>query len=225
MNIAIILAGGIGSRMGADLPKQFIEIKGKPIIVHTIEKFQNHDEIDEIIIVSVDVDTVKEYTEKYGLTKVKCIVTGGKTRYYSSKIGCETAKKLGASDNDIVLIHDAARPFVDERIISENIKTANEFGACETAMPVCDTMIRAEGGFMDCIVARDNLYRVQTPQSFKLGVILRAHDYCEAQDDATKAKITDDAMPVTLAGGRVKIVNGTNENIKITTKEDLANLL
>lgn len=223
MNVAIILAGGVGSRMGAGKPKQFIEINGKPIIAHAIEKFQKHEEIDKIIIVSVDVEAVRKIVSEYNFDKVSCIVSGGKTRYYSSKIGCETAKELGAGPNDIVLIHDAARPFVSDEIISENIRAAKEFGACETALKVNDTMIRAEGGCMDCVVPRENLYRVQTPQSFKLGVILDAHKQMEELSDEETEKITDDAMMVNASGRKVKIVNGSNENIKITTKEDLVN--
>ncbi len=221
MNYAVVLAGGIGKRMGGNVPKQFMEIDGTPIIVKTLEKFSACDEIDGIVVVSVDVDTVKKLAVNFGIRKIKAIVPGGKTRRESSFIGCKAVRELGGADGDIVLIHDAARPFVTEKIILENIEAAKECGACETAVPVNDTVIRGEGGFLGEIVPREGLLRVQTPQSFKLGLILAAHETAENLSAEEKENITDDASVAAFAGNKVKIVAGNNKNIKITTSDDL----
>lgn len=176
MNYAVVLAGGVGKRMGAGVPKQFIEIDGKPMLVHTLERFAKTDEIGKIVVVTVDVGETRELIKKYDIPKIEIIVSGGATRRLSSKIGCETLLKLGAGRDDIVLIHDAARPFVTKEIILANIEAVKKYGACETAEKIHDTVISAKDERLSEIIPRDGLFLVQTPQSFRLGIICDAHE-------------------------------------------------
>ncbi len=220
MNIAIIMAAGAGKRMKSELPKQFIEVNGKPILIHTLEKFQNVDVVDGIVLVCPGdrIGQCKELVEKWQIGKCLSVVAGGNERYDSSRIGVAEALKFGSDADTVVLIHDAARPFVDSRIIEDNVKAAREYGACETAVEIVDTVLRGKNGFAKEIVNREGLYRVQTPQSFRLDIIKKAFD---EYDPARDGKVTDDAALVLRLGGRVAIVRGSPANVKITTPEDL----
>ena len=226
MNIAVILAGGVGTRMGADIPKQFITAGGKPVIIHTLERFAKHGEINGIIVVCVPqwIDYMQKLIVRYSVDKIFTVVPGGSTRRESSLKGALEADRILSEmygeiydgNGHVLLMHDAARPFVSERIISENIKAALEKGACETVIKVNDTVLRGKGGLAQEIIPRDEIYLVQTPQSFTPGNILRAHR--EVPGDAV---ITDDAGLVLAMGGEVALVDGARENVKITTPEDL----
>lgn len=217
MNIALILAAGKGTRMGAPVPKQFIEYKEKPILIYTLEAFAKHPEIDEICVICPNdsIDFTKKMINKYQIPKISWICAGGSTRRESSKIGVSKLMETHGKD-DIVLIHDGARPNPSARIITENIAVAKEKGACETVVPSSDTIaVSVDGARLHRIPNREVLYNVQTPQSFRLGLIHQAHLACE------DCCATDDAALILRSGGEVFLVEGDKLNIKITTEEDL----
>jgi 2-C-methyl-D-erythritol 4-phosphate cytidylyltransferase len=214
---AVIVAGGKGTRMGQDINKQYIKIENKEILARTLEVFQAVDLIDEIILVVPEGDInfcKKNVVDKYNINKVMRIVTGGAERQnsvYNGLLNC-------SPDTSIVLIHDGARPFVTKDIIEKSIESAKEFGACAAAVPVKDTIKVANGeGFIIDTPNRSALFAVQTPQTFKYDLILKAHE--EGMKKGIYA--TDDTMLVESLGHRVKIVEGSYFNIKITTPEDL----
>ena len=182
MNIALIVAAGSGSRMGnADKPKQFLPIYGKPLMIHTIEAFEVHDEIDAIVVVTNEayIDQVKVWCKQYDLGKIKAVVAGGDSRQISVHNGLQAVKALSKDPkNDIVLIHDAARPLISQRIITDNIRVCEKYDAVDTVIKASDTIVRSvnEESISD-IPARNELYQGQTPQTFKLSLILDAHEY------------------------------------------------
>lgn len=218
MNIAIILAGGKGSRMGIDLPKQFLSLCYKPVIAHSIEAFNSHPLIDGVLVVCNPdyIELMKEIVKKYNLDKVFDVIGGGKTRQESSLIGLLRVEDEFSPD-DIVVIHDAARPLVSERIISDNLSLASEFGACVTAIPMQDSVLVTKNGKeVSSYADRSELMAVQTPQSFVLGKILRAY-----QNAPEGLNATDDSSVAFKMGIEVKIAEGEKRNIKITTGEDM----
>ncbi|MGH4139234.1 2-C-methyl-D-erythritol 4-phosphate cytidylyltransferase [Clostridium sp.] len=221
MNIAIILAGGKGTRMGiVDQPKQFIDIYGKPIVVHTIEAFDIHEQIDAIAVVCLKEwhEDIKIWTRKYELNKIKWIVDGGETRQESVLNGLMAIEE-DISPEDIVVIHDAARPLISHRIIIDNIEGAKKYGAVDTVIPASDTIIQSiDDHTISSIPVRKELYLGQTPQSFIYSTIYDAHKKAsksELQDS------TDDCRLVLNYGKKVHLVNGDKLNFKITTMEDL----
>ena len=220
MNIALVLAAGKGTRMGATIPKQFIEYKEKPILVHTLEAFAKHSNVHKICVIcpADSVEYTKKLLQEYNIPKIAWVEAGGDSRRESSYIGvARLAKEFGK--NDVVMIHDGARPNVSERIISENIEAAVKFGACETAIPSQDTIAVSEDGQrISGIPDRSKMYNVQTPQSFKIGIILKAH---EAWMEKDGGNATDDAALVLADGLDVYLVKGEKSNLKITTEEDL----
>lgn len=217
MITAIIVAGGKGKRMGKTINKQFIKIGHKEILARTIEVFQNTYEINEIIVVCAadEIEYCREnIVKKYEFSKVVKIVAGGAQRQDSVRNGLDSCNR----DTDIVVIHDGARPFVTSKIISESIRCAEKYGACTTAVPVKDTikMVNREKYSVNT-PEREKLYAVQTPQTFKFELIMNAHK--KAMNLNTLA--TDDTILVENFGSRVKIIEGSYQNIKITTQEDL----
>lgn len=220
MNIAIILAGGSGSRVGGDKPKQFLEVAGKMIIEHTIEAFHRNDRIDEIAIVSRQdyVDDVEAMVRRNGYGKVRHVLCGGKERYHSSLAA------LAAYDNDAdcLLFHDCVRPLVSQRIINDCLDALQTFDAVDVAVPATDTMIEVdENGNICRIPQRSMLRNVQTPQGFRRGTIRKAFDLA-LQDPGFQP--TDDVSVVFryLPDTPIKVIEGDTNNIKITYKEDLA---
>ena len=214
---AIILAGGKGKRMNSSISKQFIEIKGKPIIYYTIKKFNDNKKIDNIVIVLSE-DEIEYFKEnilnKYEL-KVDKIVIGGAERQDSVYNGL---KSLENSETDIVLIHDGARPFISDRIIDDGIKYATIHGACAPGVMPKDTiMIKGESNFSVDTPNRDRLVAIQTPQVFKFKEILECHKKVKIE----KVVVTDDTMVVERYGNKVYLYNGEYTNIKVTTPEDL----
>lgn len=217
--IAIILAAGSGSRMNSNIKKQFIEIKEKPIIAYTIEKFEKCKEVNEIIVVTNELDIEyleKNIIKKYNFDKVVKIIAGGDERYNSVFNALSEIKEI----NSIVIIHDGARPFVNDNIIKQCINEAEKNGACIVGVPVKDTIkVIDEEGYIINTPNRSNLYNVQTPQVFKLDIIKEAYD--KYMND-TSIKVTDDSMVVEKYSNiKVKIIEGDYTNIKITTPEDL----
>ena len=214
---AIILAGGKGKRMGSAISKQFIDIKGKPIIYYTLKKFSENKKIDNIIVVLPE-DEVKYFKEnilkKYEL-RINKIVIGGKERQDSVY---NALKSLKNSSTDIVLIHDGARPFISERIINEGIKFAEIYGAAAPGVMPKDTIkVKNEKNFSIDTPNRANLVSIQTPQVFKFDEIFECHEKIRYNGEM----VTDDTMVVEKYGYSVYLYDGEYTNIKVTTPEDL----
>ena len=212
---AIVLAGGRGKRMNYHKSKQFIEIKGKPVLVYTLEKFIYNKSIDEVILVlpEDEVDYCKkEVLQKYSL-KVDRIVIGGKERQDSVFNALEAMEKA-----DIVLIHDGARPFISEKIIEEGIKYAHRYGAAAPGVTPKDTIkVKNEDNISVDTPDRNMLVAVQTPQCFKYDEIYQCHRKIKEEN----AIVTDDTSVVERYGHKVYLYEGDYTNIKITTPEDL----
>ncbi len=212
---AIILAGGKGKRMGANISKQYIEINGKPILYYTLKRFSDCKDINRIILVlpKDEIDYCKEEVlDKYSL-KVDLIVEGGKERQDSVNNALEQI-----IDDEIVLIHDGARPFVSQRIIDEGIKYARLYGASAPGVMPKDTIkIKSDENFSLSTPDRNTLVAIQTPQVFKLDIIKDCHRKVKEE----KLKVTDDTMVVELYGNKVYLYEGDYTNIKVTTPEDL----
>ncbi|AKN33002.1 2-C-methyl-D-erythritol 4-phosphate cytidylyltransferase [Clostridium carboxidivorans P7] len=215
-NYAIILAAGKGKRMGAGINKQFLNIKDKPILYYSLKTFSDSPFIDEIILVcsSSEIDYCKEQVVgKYGIRKVLRIVSGGKERQDSVLNGLRSI-----TDCNIVLIHDGARPFVNSSIIENGIKYAETYGACTCGINSKDTIkVKGSDGFSLDTLDRSKLFCVQTPQCFKYDLIIKCHEKL-IQD---KVSVTDDTAVVERYGNKVYLYEGSYNNIKITTQEDL----
>lgn len=220
MNIAIILAGGSGTRMGSDVPKQFIDIYGKPLIIHTIEAFDINPNIDYIAVICKNEfkEDLTIWIRKYGISKVKWIVDGGNTRQESVYNGINQLSDF-CSNQDIVVIHDAARPLISQRIINENIESAKINKAVDTVIPTTDTIIRSiDGSVIEEVPVRRELYLGQTPQSFEYALIKKAHEEAKKENNLNA---TDDCQLVLKIGNKVSLVKGDKLNFKVTTFEDL----
>lgn len=218
-NIAIILAGGTGNRLNAGIPKQFIKLAGKTIIEHTLYTFQKNECIDEIAIISNKdyLHTVEEMVIRNRFTKVSKILHGGKERYDS------TLAALNAfSEEANLLIHDAVRPLVSDRIIHDVVEALEKYEAVDTALPTIDTIIEVDENydFIKNIPNRHLLYRSQTPQAFKTHILKKAYEIA-LQDP--NFQTTDDCGVIKkyLPEVKIKIVTGENRNIKLTYPEDL----
>lgn len=213
----VIVAAGKGKRMGTDIKKQYLKLNGKEILAHTIQKFEDCSQINDIVVVTGKEEVgycTDQIWKRYGFSKVRKIVAGGKERQDSVYNGL-----LQVSDQtDIVLIHDGARPLVRGEQIEESIKMATNEGGCVVGVPIKDTVkICDTKQFVIGTPSRDTLWSVQTPQTFKYDLIMEA--YKEAFEKNLVA--TDDSMMVEALGYPVKVVQGRYDNIKITTPEDL----
>ena len=221
----MILAGGIGSRMQSpELPKQYLKIGDEPIIVRTVKNFIDFGSFRAgVICCPVDwIEYTKALLLEYGIsTDMVHVVPGGKNRNSSVQNGCcFLTESFNISDDDVILTHDAVRPFINARVIKDNISAVEEFGAANTVMPVYDSVIRtATGDFLSEHLPRKELYRVQTPQSFRLRELENVIN--SLSDDELEA-YTDVASIFADRGFRVKLVEGLDSNIKITTPFDMA---
>ncbi|HEY9062097.1 MAG TPA: 2-C-methyl-D-erythritol 4-phosphate cytidylyltransferase [Pseudobacteroides sp.] len=215
---AIIVAAGSGTRMNMEKNKMYIDVGAKPLLARTIQVFQESSLIDEIILVTGSGDIVfckQHIIDWYDLNKVKKIVAGGKERQNSVYNGlCEVCERT-----DVVLIHDGARPFINDEIIKNSIDAAVLYGAAGVAVPVKDTIkVSDEEAYIKDTPDRKYLWAIQTPQSFKYDIVLNAHR--RAVEDGYIG--TDDAVLVERMGHRMKLIMGSYYNIKITTMEDIA---
>ena len=220
MNIAIIIAGGTGNRMGQDIPKQFLNVGEKPIIIYTLEVFQNHPNIDGIIVVCIKgwENVLKAYAKQFNITKLVSIVEGGSCGQESIKNGLDEARRY-YKENDMVLIHDAIRPMVSEEIISDNIAKCNLYGNATTVTP-CTTVVlqKDDEEYSENVIDRDFVLLTQTPQAFILKDILSAHE------EARRKGITNSVASCTLyseLGRKVYFSVGSETNIKLTRPADI----
>lgn len=222
-HVAIVLAGGSGKRMNCTVHKQFLLLKGKPLIFYALNAFEKS-KVDEIVLVTAEGEEdycKKEIVERYGFHKVTQIVAGGKERYHSVFSGLQSLHKC-----DYVYIHDGARPFIDQDIINVAYENVRIYKACVTAIPVTDTIKRADDS-LDIVetIPRENLWSIQTPQCFSYQVIKEAYDKLLNNENNLLEKgiiITDDSMVVeTFTTHKIKIIKGSYRNRKVTTQEDL----
>ena len=217
-NTAIVLAAGKGKRMNSAVQKQYLQIKGFPVLYYSLKQFQECPFIDEIILVTGK-DEIRycreEIVEQYGITKVKKITAGGVERYLSVYEGLKAA-----GDCDYVYIHDGARPFLTQDILKRVREGVCRYEACVAGMPVKDTIKISNGdGFADNTPPRDHVWMVQTPQAFRYREILDAY---AGIIEKGQTAVTDDAMVLeAMTGKKSRLVPGSYENIKITTPEDM----
>ncbi len=221
----MILAGGVGSRMNSpELPKQFIKIENEPIIIKTVRNFTDFGSFRAgVICCPVDwIEYTKALLLEYGISCEQVfVVPGGKNRNSSVQNGCGfLMERYSITDDDIVLTHDAVRPFIDSRIIKDNINAVMEIGAANTVMPVYDSIIRTQAGsFFHEHLQRKELFRVQTPQSFRLKEL---DNVINSLSDSELEDYTDVASIFATRGFKVKLCEGSDNNIKITTPFDMA---
>lgn len=222
MNIACIFAGGSGVRMGAGVPKQFLEINGKPILIHTLQLFQYHDMIDKIYVSVIKdyIPYVRELVAEYGLDKVADVIPGGQTAQDSIYNALKKAESENPEDS-IVLLHDGVRPFVSYEVISENINSVIKYGNAITSTACYETiMISKDGNVVDSVPYRKETFSGQAPQSFYLKDIIVAHDV--VRNSPTGYENMVDACTIIRSQGiEAHMVPGNRGNIKVTTPEDV----
>lgn len=222
MNIAVIIAGGSGNRMGQDIPKQFMHVDGCPIIIHTMQCFQKHPDIDAIAVVCLKGwDTVLQaYANQFSITKLKWIFPGGDTGMESIHNGIYGLKEKGCAGNDLVLIHDSVRPLLSQDIISSNIAVCKAYGYAITGIQCREAILESEDGFAATgSIPRDTLIRTQTPQTFRLDNIIAVHE--EAKEKGITNSVASCTLIAEVGGREMHIVPGSEKNIKVTTVEDL----
>lgn len=221
LNIAIIFAGGTGTRMGAGLPKQFLQINGKPILIHTLDNFQNSSSIDKIYIACKEdyIEQTKKEVEKFQITKVAGIVPGGNTSQDSIFNALSKAREDNPDDS-IVLIHDGVRPFLSDEVIRANIESVKSHGSAITCTSCYETVILSEDGKkIEQVPSRDIAYTAQAPQSFFLGEIVEAH-IATRKVNPNYNDIVDSCSLLRKMGKEIYVVKGNRGNIKVTTPED-----
>jgi len=215
----IVLAGGKGSRMQSDIPKQYMELLGKPLLYYSLKAFEDSD-VEQVVLVTAEGDEEycrKELVERFGFTKVVAIVAGGAERYASVWNGLKCLKE---QEPEYVLIHDGARPLVTVELINRLITETEQYNACVAGMPVKDTIqMTDERGTITLTPKRDSLWTAQTPQSFAFSL---AYDAYEQLMQEEEIRVTDDAMVVGLYHDiPIQMVRGSYTNMKVTTPEDL----
>ena len=221
MNIALIIAGGVGARMGQDIPKQFINVYDKPVIIYTLEAFQNHPEIDAIEVVCIDdwQGALVSYAKQFGIAKLDNVVSGGKNGQDSIRNGLNDIATRYSDKDDIVLIHDAIRPMVSADIISDNIRVCREHGNAITVIPCTAAMLKTYDSIStEEQIPRDNLKITQTPQAFFINDIVNAHK--EAIEKGITNSVASCTMYIEL-GRKLFMSAGSEKNLKLTTVEDI----
>lgn len=223
MNAAIIIAGGVGSRMHMDVPKQFIHIYDKPVIIYTLQGFQRHPEIDKIGVVCLEgwEDTLRSYARQYGIDKLCWIIPGGATGQESIRNGVERFRDM-LSDNDTVIIHDGIRPMVDSSVLSDVIRVCARHGNGVTSTPFTEQIFRAnpDGETTDEFIPRESVRKVATPQAYRYGTLYEAYKKAFAEKIGIYGSSYTNTMMVEL-GHRLYFAAGSDKNIKLTTKDDL----
>lgn len=221
MNIGMIIAGGVGTRTCQDIPKQFINVNDKPVIVYTLEAFQKHPNIDAIEVVCLAGwhDILRAYARQFGITKLENVVDGGETGQDSIRNGLYDIAQRYHSDDDIVVIHDAIRPMVSADVISDNIRVCREYGNATAVIPCTSVMLKTEDALIsNDQVPRENLKITQTPQSYYINELIEVHK--EAVKKDLLPSISSCALYIEM-GKEVYLSVGSEKNIKITTSEDI----
>ena len=220
MNVALLTAAGSGTRMRLDIPKQFYHVEDKPVIVYTMEAFQNHPSIDAIIVVTIEAwsDVLWAYARQFGITKLRWVVPGGDSGQDSIRKGLDVlAREL--TPEDVVLVHDGNRAMVSSQIISDSLATFAKYGSAVAAVPCTEVVFESDDGVCSQVsTPRERLFRTQTPHTYRLGELYNAHL------EAEKRGITDTAASCMLMkelGKMTYFSKGSEENLKITTPEDL----
>ncbi len=220
MNIAIIFAGGVGKRMtNASLPKQFLKLHEKEIIIYTLERFEYCNEIDAIVVSCVKewIPYLQKLIKRYELNKIRSVVPGGKSGQESIYIGLKEAKRFSSGEKDIVLIHDGVRPFINDETIKKNIECVKENGSAITVTPAIETIIRLENQKVKETINRAQCAMARAPQSFYLKDILRMHERAISEH---REEFIDSATMMSYYGMQLFVVEGPFENIKVTTPTD-----
>lgn len=220
-NIVILTGGGIGSRTHQDIPKQFIHVNNKPIIIYTLEAFQRHPSIDEICVAILDgwEQMLWAYARQFNITKLKYVVTGGATGQESIFNGLKAIRADHNDDDDVVIVHDGNRPMIEPDIISENLATQKKYGSAVTTIPCTEVVFVSENNIdSDRSIPRENLQRTQTPHSYYLGDLWEAH--MEAQRRGIKNTAASCSLMETL-GKKSYFSRGSEKNLKITTVDDI----
>ena len=222
MNIALLTAAGSGTRMHQDIPKQFLHVDNKPVIIHTLEAFQRHPSIDAIIVVTIDSwsEVVWAYAKQFNIDKLKWVVPGGSTGQESIYNGLTTLANAGIEEDIVVMIHDGNRPLVTSQIISDSLATFKKYGSAVAVIPCTEVVFESEDGFSSCVsTEREKLFRTQTPHTYRLQELLDAHK------EAAEKGITGTAASCMLMkelGKMTYFSKGSEANFKLTTLEDLS---
>lgn len=222
MNIALIVAGGSGSRMGQDIPKQFINVKEKPILLYTMEAFQQNPLVDAICVVCLDgwQEMVKSYAKQYNITKMKWITIGGKTGQESIRNGVFSLEGE-VSDDDIVIIHDGIRPLVDQSVLSDVIRVCHQYGNAVSSLPYNEQIfLTSDQATTTQYIPRESLRRVVTPQAYHYRELLEAYRYAFEHKIGVFGSSYTNTMMVEL-GKVLHFSAGSEKNIKLTTKDDI----
>ena len=220
MIIALLTAAGIGDSMKMSIPKQFYHVGNKPIIVYTMEAFQRSALIDVIIVVTLKnwKDTIGKYAREYGISKLKYIVDGGANGQESIKLGVFEINKH-YSEDDIVMVHDGNRPMISNEIIADSIGVFNEHGNAVAAIPCVEAIFRSEDGISsNFTISREELYRTQTPHTFRVKDLLWAHN--KAEEKHIKNTVATCVL-MQMLGRTIYFSKGSEKNLKITTREDI----
>lgn len=223
MNVAVIIAGGVGGRMGQDIPKQFINVYDKPVLIYTLEGFQRHPKIDAIEVVCIDgwQDIVWAYAKQYDITKLKWVITGGNTAQESIRNGVHFLEGV-CEENDTVIIHDGIRPMVDEEVLSDVIVVCEKYGNAVSSLPYNEQISVVDKDELSTVqyVQRDTLRRVSTPQAYQFKVINDAYYEAFEKEIGIYGSSYANTMMLDL-GKRLYFAKGSDKNIKLTTKDDL----
>ncbi len=221
MNIAVIIAGGSGHRMGQDIPKQFINVYDKPILIYTLEGFQNHPQIDAIEVVCIDGwhDILWAYAKQFNINKLKWVISGGNTGQESIRNGVYNLEGK-VSDEDIIIIHDGIRPLVDSYVLSDVISKCSKYGNAVTSLPYNEQIFVADDEVSTIKYIPRALRRVSTPQAYKFGKLDASYHKAFENEIGIYGSSYTNTMMVEL-GERLYFAAGSDRNIKLTTKDDL----
>ncbi len=220
MVVALLTAAGSGTRMHQDIPKQFIHVDNKPVIIHTMEAFQRHPSIDAIMVVTIESwsAVLWAYAKQFNISKLKWVIPGGQTGQESIRNGLEALNKELSYD-DTVMVHDGNRPLVSSEIISNSLATFAEHGNAVAVIPCTEVVFESENGYSSCVsTEREKLFRTQTPHTYKLGELLDAHREAEKRGLSNTAA---SCMLMKELGKTTYFSKGSEENMKITTLDDL----
>lgn len=220
MNIALLTAAGSGSRMHQDIPKQFLHINNKPIIIYTMEAFEHNPQIDAMIVITLESwkDFIWAYAKQFNITKLKWVVSGGASGQESIYNGLMKLKE-NCKETDVILVHDGNRPLITNDIIANSLSVFSKFGSAVAAIPCTEAVFKSTDGFSSTIsIPREKLFRTQTPHTYTLGKLLWAHE------QAKEKNITNSTATCTLMqklGETIYLSKGSEKNFKLTTLEDI----